>query len=199
MPFFSKVQISQVKQILLVTIAIVTIFFVFSRVSEGFAMPAEQYVSGNGPFRYTLKQLQEMSGGKKKLSAIEFYDYFEKKDSSGKVVNKGFILQDDPAVGLQNESGGPRITFGNNKVVYASNAPPNRKPRFPILLTDPQMASGIQISNVRGNLGGSTEPPLSVRDAKGRLTAKTQFNLNDLAKEGEGKGKAMKIKFVFSD
>jgi hypothetical protein len=61
------------------------------------------------------------------------------------------------------------------------------------------MASGIRISNVRGNLGGSTEPPMSVADRKGNLVAKTQFNLNDMATEGEGKGKAMKIKFVFTD
>ena len=196
MKFFTVTQLSQVKQIAFVSLILFGLLFVVGRVAEGFAKSAEQYVSGNGPFIYTLNDLKEMSGGKSKLSAIEFYDYFEKKDKSGKVLQKGFLLQDDPKVGQQNETGGPRILAGT-KAIYASDS--KKKPNFPIALTDSLLQQGIQITNIAGNLGGSTEPPLSIMDAKGRLIAKTQFDLKDRSKEEPGLNQAMKIKFVFTD
>lgn len=196
MKFLTSTQLAQVKQIVFVAVLLFGLLFVLQRVTEGFAKSAEQYVSGIGPFIYTLNDLREMSGGKSKLSAIEFYDYFEKKDKSGKIIQKGFILQDDPTVGRQNETGGPRIVAGT-KAIYAADS--TRKPNFPIALNDPLLKQGIQISNIAGNLGGSTEPPLSIMDAKGRLVAKTQFDLKDRSKEEPGINQAMKIKFIFSD
>jgi hypothetical protein len=193
--FLTKAQQKQVYQIAVVGIVLIGIVFLFGRLTEGFAKSAEQYVSGNGPFRYTLKDLQEMAAGKSQLQAIEFYDYYEKKDTKGNIIQKGFILQDAPDVGLQNETGGPRVTFGNNKVVYAANS--KRTPKFPISLSDSQIASGIIISNTAGALGGSTEIPLDMMDAKGRKVAKMQFTRGDKSKEDPGKGAEMKIKFIF--
>ncbi len=191
--FFTKVQKKQVTTIVLLALVILGITYVYGRVVEGFTKSAEQYVSGNGPFRYTLADLKEMAGGKSKLKAIEFYDYYEDK-KSGK---KGFLLQDAPEVGMQNETGGPKITFGNNQVVYAENS--TRTPKFPIALTDSKMASGIVITNVTGTLGGNTEPPLFKVDNKKQKVAVTQFTRGDKSTEEPGKGQELKIKFIFTD
>ena len=161
MKLFSKSQLSQLTTIAIVILVIIGIcvgmqIFV---TREGFAKSPEQYVSGVGPFFYSIQDLQQMAGGKTKLKEIQFFDYHEKKDAKGNILQKGFILQDDLKVGMQNETGGPRITFGNNKVVYAENS--QRTPKFPILLSDPNMKSGIRISNIVGNLGGDVQPPFS--------------------------------------
>jgi hypothetical protein len=204
MKYLSKMQSEQLSTILLLALVILGVVFALKNfgILEGFAKSAEQYVSGVGPFVYSVNDLKEMAGGKTKLAGIQFYDYFEKKDAKGKILQKGFILQDDPKVGMQNETGGPKITFGNNKVVYASNS--TRSPKFPIDLTDSNIASGIKISNIAGNLGGDVQSPLStctMTTNRGvtseRCVAKVQFNRNDKATEEPGKGKETKIVFVF--
>lgn len=204
MKFFTKVNMSQLTTIALIVVFVIGIVFILQRFNdvEGFSTSPEQYVSGVGPFSFSLKQLQEMAGGKTKLKEIQFFDYYEKKDAKGNILQKGFILQDDPKVGMQNETGGPKITFGNNKVVYAANS--TRKPKFPIALTDPNLKSGIRISNIVGNLGGDVQPPFSTctmvtnrGKTSERCVAKVQFNRNDKSKEEPGKGKETKIVFVF--
>jgi len=204
MKFLLKMQISQLTTIAVVVMVVIGVYFVLQRfrILEGFAKSPEQYVSGAGPFSFSLKDLQEMANGKTKLKDIQFFDYFEKKDAKGNILQKGFILQDDPKVGMQNETGGPKITFGDNKVVYAANS--TRTPKFPIALTDSKIKTGIRISNIVGNLGGDIQPPFStctMTTNRGKTSencvAKVQFNRNNTSKEDPGKGKETKIVFVF--
>ncbi len=170
-------------------------------------MSAEQYVSGIGPFTYTLKDLKEMSGGKKKLAAIEFYDYYE----SAKTKQKGFILKDDPSKGEQSLSGGPIVEFVKtsteikrmkkdsdiDNTIYDSYGlltnttdkvkEKMKKSIFPISLDDERFENGIRIRNLSSNLGGEIDGNFTKFDAKNRSST------------DPGKGKTMMIKFIFSD
>jgi len=199
----------QAKTILFVGLALLAILFFFRKVTEGFAdVKAFDYVDGksNGPFKYDLAKLKSMSGGKAKLSAINYYQYFD--DRKGK---KGYILQDDPSVGLQSQTRpGLNVEFIKNvtpKVIRSSLDPQTKEPEFPIALTDARMSDGIQIRNTKGTLGGSTESPLSTcvntKTKTGTTTSctpKTMFQYDKgVSATDPGKGKNLKIEFVFTD
>lgn len=198
----------QVKTILFIGVALLAILFLFRKVTEGFAdLKAYDYVDGktNGPFKYDLAKLKSMAGGKAKISAINFYQYYD--DGKGK---KGYILQDDPSVGLQNQLGGPSIEFVKNvapKKIYSSLDPQKTGPEFPLALTDARLSEGILITNTKASLGGNTESPLSscasTKTKTGTnttCTPKLQFQYNKgVSPVDPGKGKNLKIEFIFTD
>ncbi len=202
----------QVKTFLFYSFVALSFLFAFRKITEGFTSEVKEYryvnvnpeKKGGNAFPYSKTELLTMAKGKKKLSAINFAQFY----TDPLTKEKGFILIDDPTHNLQNQTGGPTIEFSDPnvkpKVIFSSLDPQTSGTEFPIELSDKKLDKGITIRNLTDTLSSALPKPICTINPKTKrqnCTSSQQFDFkrSGTADSGVGKGNNLRIEFVFTD